>query len=44
MKVFLKINKKITTLIRNWNEESKTAKSSTEVVEIDEFYGHYMDQ
>ena len=39
-----KINKKITTLIRNWNEESKLAKTSSQVVEIDEFYRTYMDQ
>ena len=39
-----KINKKITTLVRNWNEESKSAKTSTEVIEIDEFYRPYMDQ
>ena len=39
-----KINKKITTLIKNWNEESKLAKTSSEVVEIDEFYRTYMDQ
>ena len=39
-----KINKKITTLVRNWNEESKLAKNSNEVVEIDEFYRPYMDQ
>ena len=39
-----KINKKITTLIRNWHEESKSAKTSSEVVEIDEFYRTYRDQ
>ena len=39
-----KINKKITTLVKNWNEESKVAKNSNEVVEIDEFYRPYMDQ
>ena len=39
-----KVNKKITTLVRNWNEESKLAKTSTEVIEIDEFYRPYMDQ
>ena len=39
-----KINKKITTLVKNWNEESKSAKNSNEVVEIDEFYRPYMDQ
>ena len=39
-----KINKKITILVRNWNEESKPAKTPTEVIEIDEFYRPYMDQ
>ena len=39
-----KINKKITTLVKNWNEESKSAKNSNEVIEIDEFYRPYMDQ
>ena len=39
-----KINKKITTLVKNWNEESKLAKNHNEVVEIDEFYRPYMDQ
>ena len=39
-----KINKKITTLVRNWNEESKSAKTPTELIEIDEFYRPYMDQ
>ena len=39
-----KINKKITVLVRNWNEESKSAKTPTELIEIDEFYGPYMDQ
>ena len=39
-----KINKKITTLVRNWNEESKSTKTPTEVIEIDEFYRPYMDQ
>ena len=29
-----KINKKITTLVKNWNEESKMAKNSNEVAEI----------
>ena len=38
-----KINKKITTLVKNWNEENKLAKNSNEVVEI-EFYRPYMDQ
>ena len=39
-----KINKKITTLVKNWNEESKLAKNSNEIVEIEEFYRPYMDQ
>ena len=39
-----KINKKITTLVKNWNEESKLAKNHNKVVEIDEFYRPYMDQ
>ena len=39
-----KINKKITTLVRNWNEESKSAKTPTKVIEIDEFYRPYMDK
>ena len=39
-----KINKKITTLVKHWNEESKLAKSSNKVAEIEEFYRPYMDQ
>ena len=39
-----KINKKITTLMKNWNEESTLAKNSNEVAEIEEFYRPYMDQ
>ena len=39
-----KINKKITTLVKNWNEESKLAKNPNEVAEIEEFYRPYMDQ
>ena len=39
-----KINKKITTLVKNWNKESKLAKNSNKVVEIEEFYRPYMDQ
>ena len=31
-----KINKKITTLVKNWNEESKSARNSNEVVEIED--------
>ena len=38
-----KIDKKITTLVKNWNEESKLAKNSNEVAEIEEFYRPYMD-
>ena len=39
-----KINKKITTLVRNWKEESKSAKTPTEVIEIDEFFRPYMEK
>ena len=39
-----KINKKINTLMKNWNEESKQAKNTNEVMEIEEFYRPYMDQ
>ena len=39
-----KINKKITILVRNWNEGSKSAKTPTELIEIDDFYRPYMDQ
>ena len=39
-----KINKKITTLVKNWNEESTLAKNSNEVAEIEEFYRPYIDQ
>ena len=39
-----KISKKITILVRNWNEESNAAKTPTELLEIDEFYRPYMDQ
>ena len=39
-----KINKKITILVRNWNEESKLANTPMELIEIDEFYRPYMDQ
>ena len=39
-----KINKKITTLMKNWNEESKQAKNTNELTEIEEFYRPYMDQ
>ena len=39
-----KINKKLTTLMKNWNEESTQAKNSNEVAEIEGFYRPYMDQ
>ena len=39
-----KINKKITILVRNWNEESNLANTPTELIEIDEFYRPHMDQ
>ena len=39
-----KTNKKITTLIRNWNEESKSARTPMELIEIDTFYRTYMDR
>ena len=32
-----KVNKKITILVRNWNEESNSAKTPTELIEIDGF-------
>ena len=38
-----KINLKITTLIKNWNEESKSVKTPEELVEMDTFYQTYMD-
>ena len=44
IQILKKINKKITTLMKNWNEESKQAKNSNEVAEIEEFYRPYMDQ
>ena len=31
-------------MIKNWNEESKSAKTSKELVEIDTFYRSYMDR
>ena len=31
-------------MIKNWNEESKSAKTPKELVEIDTFYRTYMDQ
>ena len=39
-----KINKKITILVRNWNEESKSVTTPTELIEIDDFYRPNMDQ
>ena len=39
-----KINKKITILVKNWNEESNSANMPMESIEIDEFYRPYMDQ
>ena len=39
-----KINKMITILVRNWNEENNSANTTTELIEIDEFYRPYMDQ
>ena len=39
-----KKNKKITTLMKNRNEECKQAKNTNEVTEIEEFYRPYMDQ
>ena len=39
-----KINKKISVLLRNWNEESRQARDTNEIAEIEEFYRPYMDQ
>ena len=39
-----KINKKITILMQNWNEESKQARNTNDITEIEEFYRPYMDQ
>ena len=39
-----KINKKISILLQNWNEESRQARNITEITEIEEFYRPYMDQ
>ena len=39
-----KINKKITILVKNRNEESKSANTPMALIEIDEFYRPYMDQ
>ena len=39
-----KLNKKITILMQNWNEESKQARNTNEIMEIEEFYRPYMDQ
>ena len=38
------MNLKITTLIKNWNEESKIAKTPEKLVGIDAFYKTYMDK
>ena len=39
-----KINKKISILLQNWNEESRQARNINEITEIEEFYRPYMDQ
>ena len=39
-----KIKEKITILVSNWNEESNSANTPTELIEIDEFYRPYMDR
>ena len=39
-----KINKKISILLKNWNEESRQARNTNEITEIEEFYRPYMDQ
>ena len=39
-----KINKKISILLKNWNEESRQARNTNEITEIGEFYRPYMDQ
>ena len=39
-----KINKKITILVRNWKEDSNSANTPTELIEVDEFYRPYMDR
>ena len=39
-----KINKKISILLQNWNEESRQARNINEITEIEEFYRPYMNQ
>ena len=39
-----KINKKMSILLQNWNEESRQARNTNEITEIEEFYRPYMDQ
>ena len=39
-----KINKKISVLLRNWNEESRQARDTNKIAEIEEFYRPYLDQ
>ena len=39
-----KINKKISILLQNWNEESRQARNANDIAEIEEFYRPYMDQ
>ena len=39
-----KINKKISVLLRNWNEESRQARDTNDLAEIEEFYRPYLDQ
>ena len=39
-----KINKKISILLKNRNEESRQARNTNEITEIEEFYRPYMDQ
>ena len=38
------INRKTTTLTKNWNEEGKMAKTPAELVDIDMFYRNYMNK
>ena len=38
-----KINEKITTLVKHWNEESNSANTPMALIEVDEFYRPYMD-
>ena len=39
-----KTNKKISILLKNWHEESRQARNTNEITEIEEFYRPYMDQ